>query len=107
MNMQTRQDHKFWPFSRGLEIDINNFIGRLPQTVDDVLVKFRCLHNQNQEKTSRQSSLADAAKEVSVQTQQWWVKAGYKVRRVDDILQEIIKLDKTWKQLCRWTITKC
>ena len=58
--MQTRNDIEldFWPYSRGLEINFN-LIGRLPPTVEDVLVSFKSLHLRNQDDPARkrQSSL--------------------------------------------------
>ena len=99
--MQTRQEDDFWPFSRGLEIEFT-LIGRLPPTVEDVMVKFRSLHQYNQQETNRQSSsLEDAAKQIAKEAQNLWIRPGYQIQRENNLSSKILKIDKQWKNLSR------
>ena len=96
--MQTRNECYMWPFQRGNEVDFQ-VLGRKPPTTEDVLIKFRSLHKFNQDKTNKQSTLKEAASEIATNAQNWWITAGYKVKRIDLLQDEILKLDKEWKCL--------
>ena len=103
--MLTRRESvaHFWPYSRDLEINFK-LIGRLPPTEEDVMVAFRSLHQHNQEdpgRKNRQSTLEEAAKQIATSAQDWWIKAGYKVRKQNDLYKTILKLDSVWKVLSR------
>ena len=103
--MLTRRESEahFWPYSRDMEINYN-LIGHLPPTEEDVMVAFRSLHQCNQEspdRKKRQSTLEEAAKQIATSAQDWWIKAGYKVRKQNDLYKTILKLDSVWKVLTR------
>ena len=102
--MQTRNttEHDFWPYTKGIEISFN-LIGRLPPTVEDIMVSFKSLHQLNQDDPARkrQSSLKEAANQTAKAAQEWWIRAGYKVRKEFDLAQHILKLDVEWKSLKR------
>ena len=96
--MQTRQDNNLWPFNHGIDIDFQ-LLGRKPPTTEDILVKFRSLHYFNQDQTNRHSTLKEAADAIATEAQNWWITAGYQVKRKDQIQEAILKLDNEWKCL--------
>ena len=90
--MLTRNNENLWPYKRDYDIEFE-IISRLPPTSEDIMIKFRSLHQHNQVETKRQSSLSSAAKQIASEAQKWWIRAGYKTRTLDDLSKEILKKD--------------
>ena len=101
--MQTRQVDSLWPFSKSVQIDFH-IVGKLPPTTEDILVKFKSLHLSNlalPENRNHNSKLKDAAYKICYEAQQWWINAGYVVRRIDDLSNEVLKLNIEWKEIIK------
>ena len=96
--INTRKQTKLWPFERSV---LENFIGFTsnPPTTEDALLRFYTIHKDMQEKTSRQSSLREAAKQTVTEIEAWWVKAGFLCQFSNRLTAKLLKLVNEQKQL--------
>ncbi len=75
--MERRSATILWPFNRSYitNQDDLTLIGKLPPTIEDIMVNFRSSHMFAQIETKRQSTLQNSCEQTVDQAVQWWARA--------------------------------
>ena len=63
-----------------------------PYTTETALLRFYTIQKDMQEKTSRQSSQREVAKQIFTEIQAWWIKAGFLCQSSNGLTAKLLKL---------------
>ena len=92
--INTRKQTNLRPFERSVLENFISFTSK-PPTTEDALLQLYTLHKDNmQEKTSRQSSQRQAAKQTITEMESWWIKAGFLFQSSNGFIAKLLKLLK-------------
>ena len=96
--INARKQTKLWPIKR---LVLENFISftSKPYTTENVLLRFYTIQKDMQEKTSRQSSQREGAKQTVTEIKALWIKAGFLFQSSNGLTAKLLKLVNEQKQL--------
>ena len=96
--INTRKHTKFWPFKRSVLENFISFTSK-PYTTKNARLRFYTVQKDTQEKTSRQSSQREAAKQTVIEIVAWWIKAGFLRQSSNGLTAKLLTLVNEQKQL--------
>ena len=96
--INARKQTKFWPIKRSVLENFISFTSK-PYTTKNALLQFYTIQKDMQEKTSRQSSQREGAKQTVTEIKAWWIKAGFLFQSSNGLTAKLLKQVNEQNQL--------